>query len=67
VLAELSRDLRPADYATIFARLAVERSGIDEPITVSAVIRPPWLAAVADEVGVAHAGVSEALEAYRHI
>jgi pimeloyl-ACP methyl ester carboxylesterase len=63
-LLELSRDLRPPDYATIFARLAVEHSGLDEPITVSAVIRPPWLAAVADEVGVAQASIPDALAAY---
>ena len=35
-LFELSRDLRPPDYATLFVRLAVEHSGLDEPITVAA-------------------------------
>lgn len=63
-LFELSRDLRPPDYATVFARMAVEHSGLDEPITVAAVVRPPWLAAVADEVGVAQASVRDALAAY---
>ncbi len=55
-LFEMSRDLRPPDYATLFVRLAVaaaEGRGVDEPITVAAVVRPPWLAAVADELGVA--------------
>jgi len=65
-LHEMSRDLRPGDYATIFVRMAVERSGLDEPITVAAVVRPPWLAAVADEVGVARAGISEALAVYQN-
>lgn len=51
-LVELSHDLRPPDYATLFVRLAVEHSGLDEPIAVAALVRPPWLAAVADEVGV---------------
>lgn len=66
-LFEMSRDLRPPDYATIFVRMAVEHSGLDEPITVSSVVRPPWLAAVADEVGVAQASVRDALASYRDI
>ena len=33
----------PRDYATLFARLAVEHSGLDEPITVAA-HRPPAVA-----------------------
>ncbi|MFM2181937.1 MAG: hypothetical protein RJB61_231, partial [Actinomycetota bacterium] len=41
-LLELSRDLRPRDYASLFARLAIEHSGLDEPITVAATVRPPW-------------------------
>jgi len=52
-LFELARDLRPPDYATLFVRLAVEGSGLDEPLAVAALVRPPWLAAVAGEVGVA--------------
>jgi hypothetical protein len=64
-LFEMSRDLRPPDYATLFVRMAVERSGLDEPITVAAVVRPLWLAAVADEVGVAQSPVREALAVYQ--
>ena len=67
VLVEMSRDLRPPDYATLFARMAVERSGLDEPITVAAVVRPPWLAAVVDEIGVARASIGEALAAYQRV
>lgn len=63
-LVELSRDLRPPDYATAFVRLAVQGSTLDEPIAVAAVFRPPWLAAVADEQGVLHSTVDEALTAY---
>ncbi len=62
-LFELSRDLRPPDYATLFVRLALE-SGVDEPIAVAAKVRPPWLAAVADEVGVLSATLDEALATY---
>jgi pimeloyl-ACP methyl ester carboxylesterase len=63
-LHELSRDLRPADYATSFVRLAVQQSGLDEPIPVSARFKPPWLEAVANEPGVADKPVVEALAAY---
>lgn len=64
-LFELSRDLRPPDYATLFVRMAVEGSGLEEPITVAAVVRPLWLSAVADEVGVAQAKIREALVEYQ--
>jgi pimeloyl-ACP methyl ester carboxylesterase len=51
-LLELAQDIRPPDYATAFARLATTLSGLDSPLVVSALVRPPWLAAVADEPGV---------------
>lgn len=63
-LFELSRDLRPRDYAALFARLAVEHSGLLEPITVAAVLRPPWLDAVVDEVGIAEGTIASAVAAY---
>jgi pimeloyl-ACP methyl ester carboxylesterase len=63
-LHELSRDLRPPDYATLFVRLAVERSGLDEPIAVSAVVRPPWLTAVVDELGVVCLPAPDALATF---
>jgi pimeloyl-ACP methyl ester carboxylesterase len=63
-LLELSRDLRPPDYATQFVRLAVEGSDLDEPIAVTAVVRPPWLAAVADEVGVVTTDLDTALSTF---
>jgi pimeloyl-ACP methyl ester carboxylesterase len=63
-LFELSRDLRPPDYATLFVRMAVESSGLDEPIAVAAVVRPPWLAAVVDEIGVTACSVGDALAMY---
>ena len=66
-LFELSRDLRPPDYASLFVRMAMEHSGLEEPITVAAIVRPPWLAAVADEVGVAQASIREALATYQSI
>jgi pimeloyl-ACP methyl ester carboxylesterase len=63
-LFELSRDLRPPDYATLFVRMAVETSGLDEPIAVAAVVRPPWLAAVVDEIGVTTCSIVDALAMY---
>lgn len=60
-LFELSRDLRPPDYATQFVRLAVAGSGLDEPVAVTTTYRPPWLAAVADEPGVADVTLARAL------
>lgn len=63
-LTDLSRDLRPADYATAYVRLAVQFSGLDTPVSVAARFRPPSVAAVAAEPGVHECGVAEALESY---
>jgi pimeloyl-ACP methyl ester carboxylesterase len=63
-LAELSRDVRPADYATSFARQANHLSGIADPLTVIAVARPPWLAAVTGEPDVATGTLEEGLRRY---
>ena len=65
-LIELGRDLRPPDYAATFSRMAVQRSALDEPITVVARFRPSWLRAVAEEPGVCEAAsVADALVNYR--
>lgn len=63
-LFELSRDLRPPDYAALFARMAVESSGLEDPIAVAAVVRPPWLAGVVEEVGVVTCSIGDALAMY---
>lgn len=63
-LVELGRDLRPPDYATSFVRLALDGSSLDEPIAVSAIFRPDWLEAVANQPGVIDVSVAEALEIY---
>jgi pimeloyl-ACP methyl ester carboxylesterase len=63
-LAELTRDPRPPDYASAFARLAIQSSGLAEPISVAAVGRPPWLEAVVDEPGVRVSRLPDALAAY---
>jgi pimeloyl-ACP methyl ester carboxylesterase len=64
VLAELSRDVRPADYATSFVRQAMHLSGIDNPIAVCAIARPTWLAAVATDPDVVIGPLEEALLRY---
>lgn len=63
-LVELARDVRPADYASTFARLALQFSGRADPIAVAAVVRPPWLAAVTDEPGVVEEPLASALARY---
>jgi pimeloyl-ACP methyl ester carboxylesterase len=63
-LLELSRDVRPADYAQSFARFAVEESPLEEPLFVAAVVRPEWLEAVAAEPGVGRGTLAEGLARY---
>ena len=63
-LFELSRDLRPPDYATHFVSHALQGSGLEEPIAVCAVTRPVWLSAVVEQVGVVTCGLPEALTMY---
>ena len=63
-MVELSRDVRPPDYATSFARQATQLSELNTPITVSAVSRPPWLTAIVAEPGVQELPLVEALAFY---
>ncbi|MCU0309897.1 MAG: alpha/beta hydrolase [Acidimicrobiales bacterium] len=64
-LLELSRDVRPPDYALDFVRFAVEDSEVPAPIVVSARVRPDWLAAVAADIGVLDLPLEEALRTLR--
>ena len=63
-LAELSGDLRPPDYATVFVRQANELSGLERPISVCCVERPDWLEAIASEPGVDQSNLRAALSLY---
>ncbi|CAN5583514.1 hypothetical protein BH10ACT1_BH10ACT1_28960 [soil metagenome] len=63
-LVEMARDIRPGDYATQYVRQAVQLSGLDDPISLVGVVRPPWMAAAADEPGVATTTLDEALARY---
>jgi pimeloyl-ACP methyl ester carboxylesterase len=60
-LAELSRDVRPPDYAVEFARQMLQLSDLDRPLAVATIVRPEWLTAVVGEPGVVECSVSEAL------
>jgi pimeloyl-ACP methyl ester carboxylesterase len=63
-LAELSRDIRPPDYATSFVRLATQTSSLEHPITVASVNRPDWVEAVVREPGVLSSSLADALANY---
>jgi len=63
-MLELTKAVRPPDYATSFARLAVQLSGLATPLAVAARVRPPWLAAVVDEPGVVECRLEAALDRY---
>jgi pimeloyl-ACP methyl ester carboxylesterase len=60
-LYELTRDVRPPDYAATFARQASTRSGLDTAIAVVGVNRPPWLEGVIAEPGVTECTLEDAL------
>jgi pimeloyl-ACP methyl ester carboxylesterase len=63
-LLELSRDVRPPDYAATFSRQAATLSGLDVAIAVVGNVRPPWLAAVAAEPGVQEMTRPQAVELF---
>lgn len=63
-LIDLARDVRPPDYATSFVRQASQLSGLERPLSVCAVERPDWLAAVVEEPGVERTTLAEALGHY---
>jgi pimeloyl-ACP methyl ester carboxylesterase len=63
-LIELSRDVRPPDYAAEFVRQALQWSPLDTPIAVCTVVRPEWLDAVVAEPGVVETSIAEALALY---
>jgi pimeloyl-ACP methyl ester carboxylesterase len=63
-LLELSTDIRPPDYAVTYARHAAERSGLDQPIAVTAGARPPWLAAIVESLLLTPTTVEQAVALY---
>lgn len=63
-LVELAGDLRPADYASSFARQATQLSALERPLVVAARERPPWLSAIVAEPGVEELEVGAGLALY---
>jgi pimeloyl-ACP methyl ester carboxylesterase len=61
-VAELSKDVRPPDYAVDFARLA--SANAHPPLAIVAKARPEWLVAVAEEVGAAPSSIEDALRSF---
>jgi pimeloyl-ACP methyl ester carboxylesterase len=66
-LAELTRDVRPPDYAVNYARLTLQFSGLDEPLAVVSRVHTPWLDAVAAEPGVVTASIVEAIGRFARV
>lgn len=66
-ILELARDVRPPDYAASFVRQALQLSDLERPISVCAIERPDWLAAVLETPGVAATDVAEALAHCAHV
>jgi len=63
-LVQLATDVRPQDYASGFARQAAQFSGLSQPIMVCARERPPWLAAVMQELDIEPCTLQHALSWY---
>lgn len=63
-LLELSRDVRPADYAHTYMQFISERSEMERPVTVAAVVRPAWLDAVATSPAAGESDLGAALRYY---
>ena len=67
VFLELGADVRPSDYVSAFVQLAVRESGLDQPVTVAAISRPPWITAILSDYGVGKATLGEALRDYANL
>jgi pimeloyl-ACP methyl ester carboxylesterase len=65
-LAELSRDVRPPDYAAAWVRHANEYGSLDSPIAVTTVVRPEWIEAVVAVPGVVDCSMAEALTLFAY-
>jgi pimeloyl-ACP methyl ester carboxylesterase len=63
-MVELSRDVRPADYARTFVGFVVESSDLETPLWVATRVRPAWVEAVASEPGVLTGPVERGLAEY---
>lgn len=60
-LIELTRDMRPPDYAQNLLHLASENSKLDTVVYVTAVARPEWVEGIVNQPAVRTATIPEAL------
>ena len=63
-LAELSKDIRPPDYAIDFVNMILAHTTSPTPVAVCAKARPEWLTAVLDELGTTPMSLTEALRLF---
>ncbi len=63
-MAELSKDIRPPDYAVDFVRIILAHTTLTQPIAVCARARPEWLTAVLDELGASPMSLRDALRLF---
>lgn len=61
-LIELTRDMRPPDYAQNLLHLASENSRLDTVVYVTAVARPEWVEGIVNQPGVRTGTISQALK-----
>jgi pimeloyl-ACP methyl ester carboxylesterase len=66
-IADLATDLRPPSYATSYALLAEQESGLVRPVMVCARENPDWLSAVVNALGIETVKVADALDEYRRL
>ena len=66
-IADLATDARPPSYATSYALLAEQESGLVRPVMVCAREHPEWLTAVINALGIETVKLSEAIDEYRKL
>jgi pimeloyl-ACP methyl ester carboxylesterase len=63
-IADLATDARPPEYASNYAMLASQHSGLERPISVCTCEVPEWLQATMNLLSLERIGVDEALQDY---
>ena len=63
-IADLATDARPPEYASNFAMLASQHSGLERPISVCTCEAPEWLQATMNLLSLERIGADEALQDY---
>jgi pimeloyl-ACP methyl ester carboxylesterase len=66
-IADLATDARPPSYATSYALLAEQESGLVRPVMVCAREHPEWMMAVINALGIETSKLSDAIDEYRKL